>query len=151
MRRIPSAPTLHLAGCLSMTHGHHWNARCNMDIRHLIFNLVRRYSSIWQRHSDLAAAFAEGMTCTTRRIERALLGASPFGPFDLVIDVGGSFGSLLRLLLAQRPLARGIVFDRPEIADAAARRWAHDPDADRLQAVGGSFLTACLRAATCIS
>lgn len=104
-----------------------------------------------QRHSDLAAAFAEGMTCTTRRFERALLEASPFGPFDLVIDVGGSFGSLLRLLLAQRPLARGIVFDRPEIADDAARRWAHDPDADRLQAVGGSFLTACLRAATCIS
>jgi hypothetical protein len=92
-----------------------------------------------RRHSEFAIDFAEGMTCTTRRIERALMAASPFGQFDLVIDIGGSFGSLLRLLLAQRPLARGIVFDRPEIADAAALRWAHDPDTGRLQTVGGNF------------
>jgi hypothetical protein len=92
-----------------------------------------------RRHSDLAVAFAEGMTCTTRRIERSLVAASPFGNFEFVIDIGGSYGSLLRMLLAQQPGARGIVFDRPEIADDAARRWAHDPDPGRLQAVGGNF------------
>jgi C-methyltransferase len=87
----------------------------------------------------LAAAFADGMTSTTRRIEQALVEAAPFGEFKLVVDVGGSFGSLLRLLLAQQPKASGIVYDRPEIAEEAARRWGNAPDAARLKAIGGDF------------
>jgi hypothetical protein len=92
-----------------------------------------------KQHPQLAAAFAEGMTSTTRRIEQALVAADPFGEFELVIDVGGSFGSLVRLLLARQPKARGMVYDRPEIADEAVRRWAGEDDAGRLRAVGGDF------------
>jgi O-methyltransferase domain len=88
---------------------------------------------------DLAAAFAEGMTSTTRRAEQALMASAPFGGFDRVVDVGGSFGSLVRLLLGGQPRARGIVFDRPEIAEEASRRWSGAPDAERLSAVGGDF------------
>jgi hypothetical protein len=91
------------------------------------------------RNPQLAAAFAEGMTSTTRRAEHALVSDDLFGDFETVVDVGGSHGSLVRLLLAQRPSARGIVFDRPEIAAQAARRWAEDADANRLSAIGGSF------------
>jgi hypothetical protein len=84
-------------------------------------------------------AFAEGMTSTTRRIEQGLMAADPFGNFQTVVDVGGSFGSLVRLLLARQPSARGVVFDRPEVAEEAARRWSGSPDANRLLAIGGSF------------
>ena len=88
----------------------------------------------------MAAAFAEGMTSTTRRAEDALVAAAPFGSFQLVIDVGGSFGSLVKLLLSQQPDAHGVVFDRPEIAEEAARRWADSSDdAGRLKAIGGDF------------
>lgn len=92
-----------------------------------------------RNHPQLAAAFAEGMTSTTRRIELALVAAAPFGDFNIAVDVGGSFGSLLSLLLAQRPEARGILFDRPETAAAAASRWAGSGVAARLQAIGGNF------------
>ena len=93
----------------------------------------------FKQHPAKAAGFAEAMSVTTKRVEQALIAADPFGDFDLAIDIGGSFGSLLRLLLAQRPNARGIVFDLPDTAAEAARRWADAPDADRLQAIGGSF------------
>jgi len=95
-----------------------------------------------REHPSLAAEFAEGMTSTTRRAELALTTAAPFGQFDTVVDVGGSFGSLLRLLLAKRPSAKGIVFDRPEIAKQAVKHWGNAPDASRLQAVGGNFFDA---------
>ncbi len=91
------------------------------------------------KHPALATAFAAAMTSTTRRAERALVAARAFGEFSLVVDVGGSLGSLVRLLLAEHPNSRGIVFDRPEIAEAASRHWAGDADATRLQAIGGSF------------
>lgn len=88
---------------------------------------------------DMATAFAEGMSATTRRIERALIEADPFGPFTKLVDIGGSFGSLSRLLLNHRPEATGIVFDRPEIAAKASQAWGDDPAAARLEAVGGDF------------
>lgn len=87
----------------------------------------------------MAAGFAEGMEGTTRRIERALVAAAPFGSFDVVVDVGGSFGSLARLLLREHPEARAIVFDRPEIIEEAKRRWSAAPDARALEGIGGSF------------
>jgi hypothetical protein len=90
-------------------------------------------------HPKVGQAFAEGMTSTTRRIEQGLMAAEPFGNFHTVVDVGGSFGSLVRLLLARQPAARGIVFDRPEVAAEAVRRWADSEDAGRLKAIGGSF------------
>jgi hypothetical protein len=92
-----------------------------------------------KQHPQMAAAFAEGMTSTTKRVEAALVAAEPFGDFKTVIDVGGSFGSLLRVLLTQRPDAEGIIFDRPEIVAEAARRLAGSPEARRLTTIGGSF------------
>ena len=91
-------------------------------------------------NESMAQAFAEGMTSTTKRSERALMESDAFGEFDLVVDVGGSFGSLLELLLKTRPTARGIVFDCPEIADQAARRWAERENTNfSLSAAGGNF------------
>ncbi|WP_313802491.1 methyltransferase [Sphingobium sp.] len=93
-------------------------------------------------HPAMASAFAEGMSATTRRIEAALIEADPFGAFSKLVDVGGSFGSLARLLLTHQPEATGIVFDRPEIAARAEQNWKDDPVASRLSAVGGNFFEA---------
>lgn len=88
---------------------------------------------------DQAQAFAEGMSVTTRRAEAALMGVDALSGFTMAVDVGGSFGSLLSLLLGINPGATGIVFDRPEIAEAAAARLAKGGGDGRMRAVGGNF------------
>lgn len=95
-----------------------------------------------REHPDLAEQFADGMTDTTRRAELALTQAALFGQFQTAVDIGGSFGSLLRLLLSKNPSATGIVLDRPEIAEQAIKYWRGAPDAPRLQAIGGNFFDA---------
>jgi hypothetical protein len=90
-------------------------------------------------HPEHAKPFAELMTATTRVAEEDIFGAHRFHPFKLAVDVGGSHGSLLRRLLAEHPAAQGILFDLPHVAADAEARWADEPDAARLKAIGGSF------------
>jgi hypothetical protein len=83
-------------------------------------------------HPDERAAFDRAMAQGKERsLER--LAAVEWRGDELVVDVGGGDGSLLRLLLDRYPELRGIVFDLPEtVRDESAFD-------DRLQFVAGSF------------
>lgn len=89
-------------------------------------------------HPEAGALFAQAMSDFTGPIDAAVSGYD-FPPFETVIDVGGSLGSLARKVIAQRPGSRAIVFDLPETAARAEEGWRGAPDADRLSAVGGDF------------
>jgi len=91
-----------------------------------------------KKHPEVEQTFAHAMSNSTKRVESALAAAS-FGDFNMVVDVGGSLGSLVRLLLANNPNAKGMVFDSPDVAAHAQRNWQGAPDAARLEAKGGSF------------
>lgn len=89
----------------------------------------------YSRHPDAAQGFGRAMEGTTRILEMALLSAWTPPPFALVVDVGGSGGTLIAALLDRHPEARGILFDLPDIAAAAAPTLA----GGRIEAVGGDF------------
>lgn len=87
----------------------------------------------------LGAAFHAGMTVLARRAASAVLAAHAFPEEGLVVDVGGGEGALLTALLHRHSRLRGIVFDLPEVAAAAARALAAAGLADRAQAEGGDI------------
>lgn len=83
--------------------------------------------------------FARLMQLTTQFSERAIFASHDFGHFACAVDVGGNRGSLLLRLLADRPEARGVLFDLPgTVADARAALADH-PLGGRIDPVGGSF------------
>ena len=83
--------------------------------------------------------FARLMQLTTQLAEQAIFANHHFGEFTRAVDVGGNHGSLLLRLLADRPEARGVLFDLPSTVADARTALADHPLADRVEAVGGSF------------
>ncbi len=68
----------------------------------------------------------------------AITGAYDFSDFELIVDLGGGRGSLLRGILEAFERPQGILFDLPEVVATATDLQTCNV-ADRLQAVGGSF------------
>ncbi|MGH3346355.1 MAG: methyltransferase [Nocardioides sp.] len=92
-------------------------------------------------HLEESEVYDEGMTAmTTRRISK-LVPCYDFSGFDLIADIGGGRGHLLRAVLEQTPEARGVLFDRTEVAGGL--------NLDRISVQTGSFLTDPLPAADC--
>ena len=59
-----------------------------------------------------------------------------------IVDVGGAHGDLLLAILDANPQARGTVFDRPHVADAARAAIHAKGYQGRCEAVGGDFFHA---------
>jgi O-methyltransferase domain len=97
-------------------------------------------------HRDDAAKFGNYMGLMTRRVEQFIFGQHRFAPFAVVADIGGSMGDLLLATLREYPLARGILFDRPDVVDLARPQIAASPLVARVEIVGGSFFE-CVPAA----
>jgi O-methyltransferase domain/Dimerisation domain len=92
-------------------------------------------------HPQAGRAFAEAMAGNTRAFEDAILEADPFPAFDFAVDVGGSYGSLLRRLLEKNAGARGVVLDLPDVI-AGWSVGGRDDLGGRLTGVGGDFFRA---------
>lgn len=60
----------------------------------------------------------------------------------VVADIGGADGTILSQLLANDPERTGIVFDRPEVVEAARETLAAHGLSDRVQVAPGSFFEA---------
>ncbi len=93
-------------------------------------------------HPDESAVYDQGMTAmTVRRIAR-IVPAYDFTPFEVIADIGGGRGHLLRAVLERAPNARGILFDRGQVLAGAEQD-------DRVTTLSGSFLTDPLPQADC--
>jgi SAM-dependent methyltransferase len=91
------------------------------------------------RDPEEAANFDAAMADLTRLIAMAVVAAYDFTPFGTLVDVGGGNGTLLiGILQANAPL-RGVVFDRPDVAERARRQIAESGLGERCRAVGGDF------------
>lgn len=89
------------------------------------------------QHPDAAAVFHAGMSTMSRH--PAVLDAYDFAGATVVVDVGGGDGTLLAGILRANPALHGILFDRPEIAEAARGHLEREGLTDRCRVVGGSF------------
>jgi hypothetical protein len=83
--------------------------------------------------------FNKAMTGYTMQLVGAVVEAYDFSPFKTVVDVGGSYGTLLAAILQSNPSAQGILFDQPHVAAAAGEQLAQNGVAERCTAVGGDF------------
>lgn len=93
-------------------------------------------------HPEESDTYDRGMTAmTTRRISK-VVPSYDFSDFDVIADIGGGRGHLLRAVLEQTPNARGVLFDRALVAGAVG-------DSDRISVQEGSFFTDPLPAADC--
>jgi SAM-dependent methyltransferase len=93
---------------------------------------------IWEYYRDRpeeGALFAHAMSGLSALLIRTVAPLIEVGRGEVVVDVGGGHGAMLRALLAKAADARGVLFDRPEVVSAA-------PVGDRLEVVGGDFLAA---------
>jgi hypothetical protein len=95
-----------------------------------------------QQNPSLAAEFSSGMDSGTSLWTHAIVDVINTADATLAVDVGGANGSLLRLLQEMNPSLRGVVFDRPAVADRLATEIAGSGLAERLTVVGGDFFVA---------
>ena len=95
----------------------------------------------------LGHVFNAGMTALSGRAIAAVLGVWRFPATGLVVDVGGGEGALLAAVLRANPGLRGVVFDLPPVAEAAAAALAGHGGAGqglgaRAEALGGDMFAA---------
>ena len=83
--------------------------------------------------------FNEAMTGWTNQLVSAVLDVYDFAPFHTIVDVGGSYGTLLAAILQRNPSARGILFDQPHVVAVAGEQLSAAGVADRCTTVGGDF------------
>jgi len=101
-------------------------------------------TNLWDYFSKAPGDFAnfnEAMTSASATMHFTAAEAYDFGPFKLIADIGGGFGRLLGLVLQRNPAAKGILFDRPELADGAKAELQQLGVAQRCDFVAGDFFT----------
>jgi hypothetical protein len=87
---------------------------------------------------DDAAIFNAAMTAGSEMSVPPILSAYDFSSFELIVDVGGGQGALLRGILSANPNVRGILFDFPAVVATASALTSAEPAA-RCQVIGGDF------------
>ena len=97
------------------------------------------YFDYLQQNPELAQLFDEAMTGFVTMNGLAVAAAYDFTPFATIIDVGGGHATLMASILKQNPQAKGIVFDRPEVAEGAKSSLASAGVSDRCEYIGGDF------------
>ncbi len=89
---------------------------------------------------EFGRLFNDAMTSIAGSIHQAIADAYDFSGIELLVDVGGGHGRLMKCLLARNPQLRGVVFDLPHVAAQTGRLLESSAVADRCSAVGGDFL-----------
>jgi O-methyltransferase/methyltransferase family protein len=93
-------------------------------------------------NAEVAALFNEAMASPTEAAARAVSAAYDFSWANVLVDVGGGTGAFLATILEANPQARGVLFDRQDVATAAGALLASRGVADRCEVVAGNFFDA---------
>lgn len=93
-----------------------------------------------QQHPDAERAYASALQSLSEPDAVAALAAAfPFDRAHTIVDLGGGTGATLVGLLRAAPRARGVLFDRPQLASAAQDLLESCGVVDRCEFVGGDF------------
>jgi hypothetical protein len=97
------------------------------------------------QHPEEREIFNEAMVSIVRQVVDAVVRAYDFSRFQTLVDVGGGYGAMLSALLHSTPGLRGVLFDRPEVAEGAKRPLAAAGVLDRCEVIGGDMFAAIPR------
>ena len=100
-----------------------------------------RMSAYWADHPEERAIVDAAMRSLAIQMVEAVVRAYDFSPCRTVVDVGGGYGALLAAILGATPGLRGILLDRPAVAEGATRHLAAAGVLDRCAVVGGDMFT----------
>ena len=92
--------------------------------------------SYLREHPDEARAFDLMMANFPDNRHGGIAAAYDFSAADLIADIGGGNGAMLRHILARFPKLRGLLFDRQDVIDAVS---PNELMQGRIDARGGSF------------
>ena len=91
---------------------------------------------------ELGGAFDAAMASYTAATSAAVAAVYDFSRYRKFVDVGGGNGALVAAILPNVPLASGVVFDLPPVAERARALLASRGLAGRCEVVGGDFFEA---------
>jgi len=66
------------------------------------------YFAYLAQHPEADRVFNQAMTSYTTRVVEAVIDAYDFSPFKTIVDVGGSYGTLLAAVLQSNQTASGL-------------------------------------------
>ncbi len=107
--------------------GEEWHWRAWGDLPHAVRTGESAFEHLygmtnfayWAQHPDAEEIFDRAMTSRSGEENEAVVTAYDFSGIDTLVDVGGGHGSFLASILRANPGLRGILFDRPEVAEPA--------------------------------
>ena len=89
------------------------------------------------KHPEVGNSFNVWMTRLSEMTDPALMESYDFSTINKVVDIGGGHGSLLASILKANPTLKGVLFDLPEVVEAA--REIDAGVAERCEIIGGDF------------
>ncbi len=102
----------------------------------------RGFYEYLQGHPGATAAYAAAMNDLAQQGQLLALPLHDWSGYDTVIDIAGGEGSVLLAALEQKPDAKGILFDLPEVAARFQPDGHPHPAASRVAAAGGDMFEA---------
>jgi ubiquinone/menaquinone biosynthesis C-methylase UbiE len=93
----------------------------------------------FRKNPENAQIFNDAMSSMTAQANEAIHALYDFAGINTIVDVGGGHGGLITGILKKNPAMRGILFDAPEVIEAAKASMQKSEVADRCQLVGGDF------------
>lgn len=94
--------------------------------------------------SEQTGAYTELMSRSQPLVAQDILDAYPLDTHRCLLDVGGGDGTFLVTVAKRAPQLRCVLFDLPAVAARAQDRFSMAGLTDRMQAVGGDFLSQTL-------
>jgi SAM-dependent methyltransferase len=90
-------------------------------------------------HPDTQATFDAAMSAGGDVLLQSLVDSYDFSKARVVVDVGGGNGSVSAMILKRFPDLRGVVYDQPQVLEAADRYLTAAGVRDRFRLVPGDF------------
>lgn len=93
----------------------------------------------YDTHPETQATLTAHLDEVTAMVAPLVAANYDLSPYRRIVDVGGNQGHFLSAILNAAPQATGVLFDRPEVMDAARATITERGLADRVEFVGGDF------------
>jgi hypothetical protein len=100
------------------------------------------FTYLTQVDPALGATFQQAMTSFSAGLIPLVADGGPWPDTGVVADIGGGTGSVLAAILESRPGLTGVLFELPDVAEAARAFLSGSPVAERIEVVAGDFLEA---------
>jgi len=99
-------------------------------------------ASIWQKDPSAVGIFRAVMGTAPAEAYQPIVDCWDFTGRQVVADLGGGGGSLIAAVLKTYPNLTGMLVDRPDAVDAAARRFESEGLSDRCKMIGADLMEA---------